>query len=260
MGQELWYFTWVFYETRTLHGYQSFWPCDLDFGVWPTFWKLIHFLFITMELCGLDLVYVTWVFLVTEPFHGNQYFWPCDLDLGVWHILKKKPLTLHFWTVSARALIFHMSILWDKNSLWVPKIPWPWILAYFFNTLIVSARALVLHMNIPCDKIFLLVLNILTLTDDQLKRILELPYCIWSYLVTKSFCWYQNICPCDLGNLWNWPLSGAFVFHKHILFKVKWWEKIALNQTFHINLCIFSDLFKHVIPCVLQGLLKSKVF
>ena len=34
---------------------------------------------------------------------------------------------------------------------------------------------------------------------------------------TRSFYLYQNICPCDLGHLWNWPLSGAFVFHKHIL-------------------------------------------
>ena len=39
-----------------------------------------------------------------------------------------------------------------------------------------------------------------------------------SFLVTRSFYWYQNICPCDLGHLWNWPLSRAFVFHKHILF------------------------------------------
>ena len=27
---------------------------------------------------------------------------------------------------------------------------------------------------------------------------------------------FQAICPCDY--LWNWPLSGAFVFLKHILF------------------------------------------
>ena len=36
--------------------------------------------------------------------------------------------------------------------------------------------------------------------------------------MTRSFYWYQNICPCDLGLCWNWPSSGAFVFHKHILF------------------------------------------
>ena len=37
--------------------------------------------------------------------------------------------------------------------------------------------------------------------------------------MTRSFYWYQDICPCDLDHLWNWPLSGAFVFHKRILFK-----------------------------------------
>ena len=30
--------------------------------------------------------------------------------------------------------------------------------------------------------------------------------------------WYQDICPFDLDHLWNLPLSGAFVFHKHIFF------------------------------------------
>ena len=32
--------TWVIFVTRHSHGYQHFWPCDLDLGVWPTFWKL----------------------------------------------------------------------------------------------------------------------------------------------------------------------------------------------------------------------------
>ena len=34
--------------------------------------------------------------------------------------------------------------------------------------------------------------------------------------MTRSSYWYQDSFPCDLDNLWNWPLSGAFVFHKHI--------------------------------------------
>ena len=36
----------------------------------------------------------------------------------------------------------------------------------------------------------------------------------------KIFSWYQDtlcICPCDIGHLWNWQLSRAFVFQKHIL-------------------------------------------
>ena len=32
------------------------------------------------------------------------------------------------------------------------------------------------------------------------------------------FQWYHDICTCtcDLSRLWNWPLLGVFVFHKHI--------------------------------------------
>ena len=43
-------------------------------------------------------------------------------------------------------------------------------------------------------------------------EIIEFLYCTLSFLVTKSFFWYQNICPCDLGHQWNWQLSGAFFY------------------------------------------------
>jgi hypothetical protein len=33
-------FIFVFLMTRTFYWYQIFWPCDLDFEVWPTFQKL----------------------------------------------------------------------------------------------------------------------------------------------------------------------------------------------------------------------------
>ena len=36
---KLWYFTWVFYETRLFRGYRQIWPFDLDLGVWLSFWK-----------------------------------------------------------------------------------------------------------------------------------------------------------------------------------------------------------------------------
>ena len=37
---ELWYYTWVFLVIRPFSGYHYFWPCDLDLGVRPIFWKL----------------------------------------------------------------------------------------------------------------------------------------------------------------------------------------------------------------------------
>ena len=92
-----------------------------------------------------------------------------------------------------RALIFH------KIFPWVPLLfltlwPRPWSLTHFFKTLT------------------------LLITFEQ--WVLELLYCTWAFLVTRSSYWYQDFCPCDLGHLWNWPLSGAYVFHKHILFKM----------------------------------------
>ena len=83
---------------------------------------------------------------------------------GQGHSVKKKSLIREnfnlantFWTVSARAFIFHMSIPCDKNFPWVP--------------------------------LFLTLWNIKALT-----------LAVWKLLARLK-------------------LSGAFVFHKHILFK-----------------------------------------
>ena len=132
----------------------------------------------------------------------------------------------------AKALIFHMRIL---SGMTFSIVTLTLELYLFFkknfnfanNFRTVSARALIFHMNIHCDKILLLVLNIKTQTFDQFlkkknwhwsyllkNKILELPNCIFSFFVTKSFysC-YQNNCHYDHDHIWNWPLWGAFVFH-----------------------------------------------
>ena len=39
-----------------------------------------------------------------------------------------------------------------------------------------------------------------------------------SKVSAKAFIFHMSfLCPCDHKHLWNWPLSGASVFHKHIL-------------------------------------------
>ena len=58
------------------------------------------------------------VFLDARPFCGYQHFW---WTLEVWHFCK---LANKFWTVSARALIFHMSILFYKTFHEYQQI-WP---------------------------------------------------------------------------------------------------------------------------------------
>ena len=67
---------------------------------------------------------------------------------------------------------------------------------------------------------------------------IELWYCTSAFLVTQSSYWYQNICPCDLGLLWNWPLSGAFVFHKNAsLCSIQKWHMKHWDWTWSIKSC-----------------------
>ena len=124
-------------------------PCDktfswvpLFFTLWPSPWSLTHFLkiltlLITFEQWVLELWYFTWVLLVIRPFPGYHYFLPRDLDLGDWPIFWNFNLGYNFWTVKAKALIFHMSIPCDEAFQWVPLFftlwPWPWVLPTFWK-------------------------------------------------------------------------------------------------------------------------------
>ena len=77
-----------------------------------------------------------------------------------------------------------------------------------------SARDLTFHMKIPWGGIFLLVLDLYFDLDfwPSRNKILQLPFCMWLFLVIASFNWYQNICPWDLGDIWSWPLWGHLYF------------------------------------------------
>jgi hypothetical protein len=129
------YFTWVFLVTIPSHGCQLIWPCDLDHGVWPTYWKLYFWIYLLNGMnpnfniwrkCSLynsfDLVTLTlvfdllienynlyyifwiaftswhfiWVFFVTKPFLEYQRIWPCFPNFGVWTYLLKFKLWLYF--------------------------------------------------------------------------------------------------------------------------------------------------------------------
>ena len=94
-------------------------------------------------------------------------------------------LANNFWTVSARALIFHMSIPCDKTFPWIPLFftlwPWPWSLTYFCKTLT------------------------LLITFEQ--WVLELWYFTWVFLVIRPFCWYLTFWPWHLTYFLNWHWS-----------------------------------------------------
>ena len=89
---------------------------------------------------------------------------------------EKCNLSNNFWTVSARALIFHTSISCDQTFQWVPTFftpwPWPWSLIYILETLI------------------------LLIIFEQ--WVLELCYFTWLILVIIAFSGYQRYWPVTL--------------------------------------------------------------
>ena len=48
-------------------------------------------------------------------FRGYLFFLPCDLDLGDKPIFENFNLANNFCTLSARAVVFHMSIHFDQT-------------------------------------------------------------------------------------------------------------------------------------------------
>ena len=76
-------------------------------------------LLITYEQWVLELWYFTWTFLVRRPFRGYHYVLPCDHNLGVWPFFKNFNLANTFWTVSALALLYDMSISSDNTGILV---------------------------------------------------------------------------------------------------------------------------------------------
>ena len=158
-------------------------------------------------------------------------FYPVTLTLEFDLLFENFNLANNFWTVSARALIFHMSNPCDKTSQWVPLF-WPcdldlvvWPIFENFNLAnnfwTVSARALIFYMIIPCDKTFpwvpyfftlwpwrwslthfLKTLNLLIIFEQW---VLVLWYFTWVFLVIRTFLGYHYFWTCDL-DLWVWPI------------------------------------------------------
>jgi hypothetical protein len=147
---------------------------------------------------------------VTNPLSGYQQVWPFDLDLYVW-LTENFNIGCIFWMTCTRTLIFHMSVPWDMSLPWVPTDLnlWPqlWCLTYIFKalTLGITFQSYVLGLGSLWQN--LSMANDVTTVMEQLIWRCEL--IIWP-IFQKLWC--RN------GFQWNLSLSGAFVFHKHILF------------------------------------------
>ena len=155
----------------------------------------------------LELWYFTWIFPVIRPFCVAMIFDPVTLALELDLFFENFNLANNFWTVSARALIFHMSIPCDKTFLWVPLFltlwPWPWSLTHLKKTIT------------------------LLITFEQ--WVLELWYFTWVFLVIRPFRGLHYFDPVTLTlefgpffenfNLANnfWTVSArALIFHTNV--------------------------------------------
>ena len=117
-----------------------------------------------------------WIFMPPRSKIGGHIVFVLPVILSFCPPLWNFNLANNFWTVSARALIFHMHIPCDKTFPWVSIIftlwPWPWSLIHFLKTL----RLLI--------------------TFEQ--WVLELWYFTWLFLVIRLFRGFIIFWQCDL--------------------------------------------------------------
>ena len=108
-------------------------------------------LLITFEQWVLELRYFTWIFPVIRCFRGYHYFiffLPVTLTLDPF--FENFNLANNFWTVSVRALIFHMSISCHKALQWVPLFFYPVTLTLKFNPIFKTLTLLITFDSSLC--------------------------------------------------------------------------------------------------------------
>ena len=118
---ELWYFTWVFYETKTPSGTNNVDLVILTLWSWPL--SLAYFLktlilLITFEEWVLELWYFTWIFLVIRSICWYLTFWPWFLTN-----LKKKDIGHNFQKIKYLELPYcTWSFLVTRSFYWYQNI------------------------------------------------------------------------------------------------------------------------------------------
>jgi hypothetical protein len=153
---------------------------------------------------SLTLILHMRVSCVTNPFSGHQQVWPCDLY--VW-LTENLNLGCIFWMVCTRTLIFYMSDEWpyhEFQKIWpcdlnldVWPTYWKLTLGITFQSYIPGLGSLWHNLSMAID------------VNTVIKQVIW--WCVLSIWPIFQKLW------CRHGCQWNLSLSGAFVFHKHIL-------------------------------------------
>ena len=131
---ELWYFTWIFPVIRPFRGNHYFFLCDL--GVDPFF---LNFNFVNNLNSECLSFYISHeYFLWSDISMGTIIFVLVTFTLEFDPFFENLNLADNFRKVSARSLIFHISIHCDKT--------FPW-----FHYFLINIKAFILRMSISCD-------------------------------------------------------------------------------------------------------------
>ena len=142
-------------------------PChvqlNLPFNWWKVFVKILpDYMYQKTSICTWNNKLWTlnyWCFEYFQPHPPPTPDWFCPVCHSV--ILSETLTVNNFWTVFARAVIFHMSIpFWGYKHFWPNVLDlgvWP-IFGSFnlaYNIWTAWARALIFHKNISIDMTFL---------------------------------------------------------------------------------------------------------
>ena len=121
-------------------------------------------LFITFEKWVLEFWYFPWVFLVSRPFFEYNNFYLVTLTLYFVILFENFKFVENIWTVHARILLFHLSILFDKPFVLICDLYLIFLKGLtFLITFEKLMRCFLFHMSIPWFKTLLWVLTIFTM-------------------------------------------------------------------------------------------------
>ena len=161
-------------------------------------------------------------------------------------------LANNFWTVRARALIFHMNISCDKTFPWGALFftlwPWPWSLTHFLKplTLLMTFQQWVLELLFftwlfPVTKPFhgYRYTNPVSLTSEfgQFFENFNLANKFWTVSADALIFHMNN--PCDKTfvesfTLWPWPCSWPIFENYNLAYN--FWTVRARALIFHMNI------------------------
>ena len=220
--------------TRPFHGYQHFWPSDLDLRVWPTFKKTLTLAIASLPV-EVGLSYFTCAFCVTRPKMPCHDFWPSDLDLPGSPSLKKLS-----WTMTVESV----GLLIVAIYTWLPPASY----VVFLTTLVVGVIPH-LQLRIPEIHIFriflqhaltywaeILHMTLFNCTSDQVRV----------SLICVNFC--RHYAPFGTKSTENSKFSVLFSFMLlHIELKFCIWICFTVIQI-KLECPQFASMFVGVVP------------